>query len=83
MINVVSEDVVFKQAPREPDDGAVSVRRVTDASGRERLLLVCGESVIECSFYNASRLFGIMAMMLGIPLAEAVGKEIKLGDVPV
>ena len=68
----------FTQAPREPDDGPVSVRRETDEAGRERLLLECGGSSIECSLFNASRLFGMMAVMLKIQLSKAVSKAIKL-----
>jgi hypothetical protein len=71
---------MFKQALREPDDGQVAVRRVTDDQGRERLMIVCGEQAIECSFYNASRIFGMVALFLEIPLSKAVGKAIKFGD---
>jgi len=75
---------MFKQALREPDDGQVAVRRVTDDQGRERLMIVCGEGetcqTIECSLYNASRIFGMLAVMLEIPLSKAVGKAIKFGD---
>jgi len=71
---------MFKQALREPDDGKVEVRRVTDAQGRERLLIVCGEQAIECSPYNASRIFGMLSIFLEITLPKAVSKAIKFGD---
>lgn len=71
---------MFKQALREPEDGAVSIHRVTDDKGHERLLIRCGEAAIESSFYNASRIFGMLSLMLEIPLSKAIGKAIKFGD---
>ena len=70
---------MFKQAPREPDDGQVAINRFTDPTGRERLRIECGDQVIVCSPFNASRLFGMLSVFLEIPLSKAVGKAIKLG----
>ena len=36
------------------------------------------EHDIVCSPYNAWRVFGLLALMLGIPLPTKVGKAIKL-----
>jgi len=70
-----------QQPTREPEDGAVSVRRET-IDGRERILLSCGEHQegLELSPYNAWRIFGMLSIILELPLSKQVGKAIKLGS---
>jgi hypothetical protein len=72
--------MTFKQAEREPDDGGVWLRRIKDDQGRERIQFGCGEQVIECSEYNAARLFGMLALTLEVPLSKEVRKAINFGD---
>lgn len=71
-------DVDFVQAKRLPGDGPVSVYRVND----ERLKISSTtdgvEESITLSDYNASRVFGILALMLGIKLSNKLLKAIKM-----
>lgn len=71
--------MAFKQPARLPVDGEVAVRRLDD----DRIAIVVTtngeEQSIVCSPYNATRVFGVLAVMLGIPLPSALGKAIKLG----
>lgn len=68
----------FKQAPRQPTDGPVSVNRNDD----DTLTLIATtdgrDGSIRVSEYNAARLFGILGLMLGIELPPSIGKAIKL-----
>ena len=64
----------FKQAPRLADDPGINV----SADGDDHLVLACGDSSIRVSRFNAARIFGCMALLLGIPLSTRIGKEIRL-----
>jgi hypothetical protein len=68
----------FVQAERRLEDGAISVSR--GAPGMLHLSVVTDgkEEGITLSEYNAARIFGCIAVMLGIPLGNKVGKAIKL-----
>lgn len=63
-----------KQPERLPDDPGISVER----SGENHYLLICGERSLRVSGFNAWRLFGALAFMLGIPLPSKIAKGIKL-----
>lgn len=72
--------MAFKQAPRKPTDGPVSINRLEN---EDLVLNASTDGKIESlttSPYNASRLFGMLALFLEIPLSKAVGKAIKFGD---
>jgi hypothetical protein len=68
----------FKQADRLATDGDVQI----SAMGDERLLItVISDGRIEsiiCSKFNASRVFGLLSLMLGINLPANVGGAINL-----
>ena len=67
----------LKMPERMPIDGAVSVDRNHQG---EMVLRVMHDGVnqsIVLSEYNAWRIFGLLAVMLEIPLSRAVGKAIK------
>lgn len=68
----------FVQAPRQPTDGPVAINRNDDDS----LTIVATtdgiDGSIRVSEYNAARLFGMLALMLGIDLPSSLGKAIKL-----
>lgn len=73
----------FEQAPRRPEDGSVSILRAHD----QELLLVKvthdgQEQTIVMSEYNAARVFGMLALMLGIELPTKLGMAIHLGMPP-
>jgi hypothetical protein len=71
--------MAFKQADRLPTDGAAGIERdgdhlilyVETADGR-------GRGSLRVSFFNAARLFGMLALFLGIKLPAALGKAIRL-----
>lgn len=58
---------------RQPGDGAVSLRR-----DKNMIVIECGSRVLIVGEYNAWRIFGMLAVLLGIPLSKKVGKAIKL-----
>jgi len=66
----------LKMPERTDGDGRIECTRVGD-----HLLLSCtqnGETTfVRMSDYNAWRAFGLLAIMLKIPLPDALGKEIK------
>lgn len=68
--------MTFKQAERAPHDGPVGVERRGD-----RIWITCetmGKTqAIDASLYNAARIFGALAVILGIKLSSAVSKAIK------
>lgn len=68
----------FVQAPRRPEDGAISVSRVEPGMLRLSVVTDGQEETITLSEYNAARIFAGIALMLHIPLGRAVGKAIKL-----
>jgi hypothetical protein len=59
-------------------DGPVSVRRGGTRDIQVSVVNAGHESAIEMSEHNAWRLFGSLALMLGIPLGRRVGQLIKL-----
>lgn len=63
-----------KQPERLPDDGAVAVT----LEGASHYRISVGEHSIKVSGFNAWRLFGMLAIMLGIRLPSALAKRIKL-----
>lgn len=66
-----------KQPDRGPDDGPISVNRIGEAlviTARQGAL----ETRCEMSEYNAWRVFGCLAVMLGVRLPAKIGKAIKL-----
>lgn len=66
---------MLKQPDRLPDDGSVRV----ECSGHNHSLVyieVDGQNIM-MSQYNAWRLFGMLALLLKIPLTRAVAKAIK------
>ena len=68
----------FKQPPRLDTDGAVHVQAIDDHQKLMVSVVDDGtEHTIVMSPFNASRVFGMLAMMLGIPLPPATGKAIK------
>jgi hypothetical protein len=69
----------WTMAERQPGDGAVSASRpvpdklaVTVTTDGKMQSLVMSE-------YNAARLFGMLALMLEIPLPRAVAKSVQIG----
>lgn len=67
----------FKQAPRLSTDGAVSVSRTRD----DHIQMACETAGVTASLiaseHNASRLLGMLALMLGVKISKADAKEIK------
>lgn len=67
-----------EQPERSDDDGPVEIQRVT-----EGLVISCtqeGETTrLHVSEYNAWRVFGMLALMLGVELPKKLAKSIKLG----
>ena len=70
--------MAFVQAPRSDTDGPVSVKRPDDGFVVVEVTSAGKVESILMSEYNASRVFGMLAVMLGIPLSRDVGKAIKL-----
>lgn len=66
------------QPPRAPSDGPVSVRTPTDDVVEIEATTDGKAQAISMSTYNAWRVFGMLALMLGIPLPPATGKAIRL-----
>lgn len=68
----------YKQPPRSPHDGAIGVDRIT---GGKLVISVetngDTQSVI-CSEYNASRILGALAVILGVRLNSQDAKSIKM-----
>lgn len=74
-----------KQPPRQEGDGVVRVERIEVAGREVDDILICAENTsregsVRMSEYNAWRVFGMLALMLSIPLPPRVGKAIQLGD---
>lgn len=70
----------FRQQPRREADGPVAI----DRDANDMLVIsatTAGEQrAIRVSEYNASRLLGMLALMLGVRLNPTDAKAIKLGD---
>lgn len=70
----------FKQAERLPTDGSVGVELDED------YLIICvdhpgvgtGRACVRVSFFNAARIFGLLALFLGIRLPAKLSKAIRL-----
>ena len=70
---------MFKQAERRETDGQVEITRSDDGYGLVVSVTNAGvKSDLYMSEFNASRVFGMLAMLLEIPLSKSVGKAIKL-----
>lgn len=74
------KDVTGKQPPRGPEDGPVNISRVGVGDGHLVIEATQGGEAtsVRMSEYNAWRVFGSLALMLGISLPAKIGKEIKL-----
>ena len=67
----------MSQPERKPWDGPVEVLRVGDyisVSATDQAT----KSTIMMSEYNAWRVFGMLAVILGVPLPKYIAKAIKL-----
>jgi hypothetical protein len=67
---------LWEMPPRQPDDGALSVRRLDGDRGYIEMSHGAGNLVL--SEYNAARLYAMLGLLLGIPLPKAIGKAIIL-----
>lgn len=75
MKGIMGQELVMP--PRAPDDGPIGIRK--DRGEYVLLTTQCGvESELRVSPHNAWRLFGSLALMLGIPLPKAIGRLIRL-----
>ena len=68
------------QPPREPGDGSAEVARLPIAPSR---VTICVETDGERQYitigeYNAWRVFGMLALILGVDLPKRIAKDIKL-----
>jgi hypothetical protein len=65
----------FKKMPeRQPTDKNIGVRDI----GNGEYEIECGDQRMVVGEYNLVRIFGVTAILLGIPLSKSVGKNIKL-----
>jgi hypothetical protein len=62
---------------RKPSDGPMSVNRPSDGEIAISVTTNGEMSGITMSEFNAWRVFGSLAIMLGIPLSKEAGKAIK------
>lgn len=70
--------MAYQQPPRADHDGPVTVRRL-EADGIRIAVTTNGTTeAIECSEYNASRVLGTLAVLLGVRIVPADAKGIKL-----
>lgn len=64
---------------RKPSDGPVSVKNnFSDETVTIEATTNNIPSSLTCGRHNAFRLFGMLALMLEIPLPSSIGKSIKL-----
>jgi len=66
----------LKQPERLPEDGTVRIERTGNGG-----LMICEDgthTAVILSEFNAWRVFGMLSLMLGIPLPAKVSKAIKL-----
>ena len=68
----------FKQSPRTAIDGPVKVDRNVDESLTISAKHGADEQSLTVTPYNASRLYAMIGLLLGIPHHPSVGKAIKL-----
>ncbi len=73
-----TEMVRFKMPRRRPEDGDVVVRRLED--DRFEVVVKTGGEVeaLHITDYNACRVFGILGVLLKIPMSDRAKREIKL-----
>lgn len=69
----------FEQQDRQPTDGGVTVTRAREGHISISVTTSGVMENIECSEFNASRVFAMLSLMLGIPVASGVLKRIKMG----
>lgn len=69
------------QPPRGEKDGPVGVRRLEDETLAISATYDGTERSIVVSEYNAWRIFGTLAMFLGVKLPKKLAESIKLGEV--
>jgi len=67
----------MKMPERDADDGAVEVRR--EPGGKIAIVIehVNVSEALRMSPHNAWRVFGMLAVMLGIPLPAKIAKAIR------
>jgi hypothetical protein len=72
----------FDMPMRRNDDGEVSVERIDDGAGNESIAISCSSGGLRrgfvCSPYNAVRILASLAMVLGVRLAKAAERAIRL-----
>ena len=68
----------LKQPARRPEDGAVNIRREDDDHYTIEVTTNGVTQAVLASGFNAWRVVGMLAMMVGIPLPSWVGRAIKL-----
>jgi hypothetical protein len=66
------------QPPRQPCDGAVSVNLSPDDEVIVNVTPNGNEQAIVMSEYNAWRVFGMLALVLGVSLPRKIANSIKL-----
>ena len=69
--------MAFKQAPRTPIDGPMGVNRIDNDTLVVNVTHNGEEQSLVMSEHNAARVFGGLALMLGITLPSTLGKAIK------
>ena len=74
----------LEQPARRPTDGQVEIQRMDKTTLGDdminiRVMTGGEEHFLTCSPFNAWRVFGMLSLMLGIPLPAATGKAIKIG----
>jgi hypothetical protein len=67
----------YRHPERSESDGPVHVERIENGL-RLRVEHAGREQSIELSYYNAGRLFGTLAFMLGIELPNKIARALKL-----
>lgn len=69
---------ILKMPERNESDGPIAVERPSEGKIAIRVSNSGEMSSVVMSEYNAWRAFGMLSVMLGIPLSPAAGKAIKL-----
>lgn len=69
-----------KQPKRKPSDGPVGVKRCGEDGIAITATRYGVEGILIMSEYNAWRVFGLLALMLGVRLPKKVSETIKLGE---
>lgn len=66
------------QPARSPSDGPINVDNTSSSRLRISVETDGVMGTIEIGYFNAWRLFAILALMLGVPLPKKLAKEIVL-----